>query len=87
MAMLFQCDVCRSTLDRREVFEVELALGAVLLGENMETRFVQGKQAEEYLLCARCWDYFTRAVAALRRETQQPQAGDGDAQAGQEAAA
>lgn len=68
MAMLFLCDVCKSILDRREVFEVELALGTVFLGENMETRFVQARQPDEYLLCADCWAYFSRCVAGLRHD-------------------
>lgn len=68
MAMVFQCDVCKFTLDRREVFEVELALGSVLLGENMETRFVQSKQPDDYLLCSHCATYFDRCVQAIRHD-------------------
>ena len=67
MTMLFHCDVCRSHLDRREVFEVELAVGSLLLGDNMESRFVPSRQPDEYLLCAPCAGYFERAVATLQR--------------------
>lgn len=66
MAMLFLCDICKGTLDRREVFEVELALGTVLLGENMESRFVPARQPDEFLLCATCAGYFSRCVESLR---------------------
>jgi len=66
MTMVFLCDVCSGTLDRREVVDVELSHGAVLIGERMQSKFVPDKQPVEYMLCAPCADYLRRCLQHLR---------------------
>jgi len=65
MTMVFLCDVCSGILDRREVVDVELSHGAVLIGERMQSKFVPDKQPVEYMLCAPCADYLRRCLQHL----------------------